>query len=933
MADTTAPVVSDLTPSDGAVNIAVDTHVTFDILDPEEVGTGAASLITLAQHFGHENLSGSITGLTAIFTTATDYRPGTLLVWLNGILQTVTETDPAAGTFTLVAAPLPGDVLVADYIVNWQLNAVDVSTISITFDSLPVMTNGVWEPSFSGTITPKDFGYTVDVDVHADFPFGTSILVEVTGSDLAEPPNAMSTFTWTFTTLVPLTRRRPFITAVSPSDGSVSVSATADMSFSIRTDDLLAVSIDLSSVSVTLNGTAIVTGGVNVLPAEYGVAFTPGLRMLDVVIDPVGALPLDQHYSVVVAAADDIGTVGGGSYEFSTGSFAFAVVMDRTDPLLCPNDNVPVPLFTRSDVSATQDTDMLYSPTTDWARSAVAAYDTVEVSTGPDAGRWLVREPGNTTVRLYHVNRGTSVNNTAAPRHKTQLADRNPVQFITSAMMDLHHQKLWGDVSSRYLVGYPSDDFFPAGWESAVYSVITDTRSDPVSTTGSTFEDQNNRRLDFDLVCSHLVSGSKWDRYSLPFAAKLRGTLTNTATVTSGSDIVAMSGVHYRSELTVGATLTFGTDTTQYTVATIDTVIRRIILTEPWAGTTSAGNTIHRLLGGTRTLTAIKFDSVTSGNANVFIGLNNSQSSPVSDGSDRAGAELCFGISGAETVRLRAYCGSVYSEVDTGISHQTFCSHEWAIETELLDESTVKVQLLDPTDLTATTANRSATAIGVAMNLDRWSMTSLGGGLGPDVRAIGYIRHVDVEFGQGGIPYVLTGNVDSTAAKYRAPQNVRSIAISGETGWRQVTTEVAVKKLVPYATQYAQMFFDTDETHAFIDSYSIDGGATKLVDNRLIKKFSFKTGFNRIHLTFHANKRGYYHVLVDSADTVNGFAIARGVYEYPGQQVSVTIPATSFKGLAEGLHQVHIVVCKDPIPALAAVLQGEALLTAVGSVL
>jgi len=53
--------------------------------------------------------SGAIDGINGAFATSVAYRPGSLAVWLNGqeLLGCYTETDPSAGTFTMLAPYIP----------------------------------------------------------------------------------------------------------------------------------------------------------------------------------------------------------------------------------------------------------------------------------------------------------------------------------------------------------------------------------------------------------------------------------------------------------------------------------------------------------------------------------------------------------------------------------------------------------------------------------------------------------------------------------------------------------------------------------------------------------------------------------------------------------------------------------------------------------
>jgi hypothetical protein len=68
-------------------------------------------------------VAGAINGANSLFTvSAAQYTTGTLLVWLNGVLQLQgtgsnewAETTPGSGTFAFVTAPATGDSIVAMY--------------------------------------------------------------------------------------------------------------------------------------------------------------------------------------------------------------------------------------------------------------------------------------------------------------------------------------------------------------------------------------------------------------------------------------------------------------------------------------------------------------------------------------------------------------------------------------------------------------------------------------------------------------------------------------------------------------------------------------------------------------------------------------------------------------------------------------------------
>lgn len=66
-----------------------------------------------------EVLTGAVNGTNKTFTTSVNFKAGTLTLYLNGLQQRVgVGNDYTVGglnTVVMEIAPLPGDVLVADY--------------------------------------------------------------------------------------------------------------------------------------------------------------------------------------------------------------------------------------------------------------------------------------------------------------------------------------------------------------------------------------------------------------------------------------------------------------------------------------------------------------------------------------------------------------------------------------------------------------------------------------------------------------------------------------------------------------------------------------------------------------------------------------------------------------------------------------------------
>ncbi len=64
-----------------------------------------------------ELVIGAIDGVNTVFTTSGSYRAQSLMVWLNGLRQarTIDYTETSDTTFSMLVAPIPGDVIIVDY--------------------------------------------------------------------------------------------------------------------------------------------------------------------------------------------------------------------------------------------------------------------------------------------------------------------------------------------------------------------------------------------------------------------------------------------------------------------------------------------------------------------------------------------------------------------------------------------------------------------------------------------------------------------------------------------------------------------------------------------------------------------------------------------------------------------------------------------------
>lgn len=133
----------------------------------------------------NETPSGTINGTNKVFTTSSSYMPGTLEVYVNGLLHVnglhFVETSPSAGTFTFDEAPTSGDNIIVSYMVSGT-NSGNADTLdgyhanaTPTANTIPVLdANGKMK---DGAINTTYLGYVQIVTPSA----GVSLETDVAG--------------------------------------------------------------------------------------------------------------------------------------------------------------------------------------------------------------------------------------------------------------------------------------------------------------------------------------------------------------------------------------------------------------------------------------------------------------------------------------------------------------------------------------------------------------------------------------------------------------------------------------------------------------------------------------------------------------------------------------------------------------------------------
>lgn len=1069
-----AIVINNQSPADGALSVGASAPVEFDVFDDDVASLGEVE-IDAGQLYFEEDLSDQVDGVETTFTVS-PFADGTIEAYADGVLQQIVSTTTT--TITLANAPLDGSELRVVAHEPYTAVSVDLSSIVVEINGIAAFTSATFQTGYDGTIEPILGGYRFSV-THPLFSFGVQQTVSVEATTLNGEPGSGS---WSFSTSS--ARNKPYILSSVPDDADVGVPTSQTITFVVRSDDTLSPASDVILDTVRVNGTLIYRAA-NMLPAVYSVASViTTTRQREVTIDPVTTLEADKVYVVEATFHDDAGSYGSGSFAFSTGTVDYAVQVGRQEPLLCPIGNLPIPLFsTGNNVQTVRHSDTVSSPTTNWERNGLTSNDFVEITSGKDAGFYVVRERGVSTARLFKTFSATSTGEKAKAFRRQEFADRNPVKLMFSPLFDYKLQRVYGDTNLRFFAGNTSDVNFPVsfhdvpavdvndanrkiagtasmvndseevtgvgtsiltqlddgslvrfGTDQEIYTVSSRdsntamTLTDPVgyrrrvtgtvslvngsknvtgtgtyflaelalatsigfsadyyesmygldevtsnatarlatawtgptttvatadvfgvygqaiykldNSLGGTFDDQTNKRLDFRLSCATAVSDTKWDRYSVMLGNTIATTLPGTATVVNASTTVTMSNPAFKGSLVAGSSVTFGGASATYTVTEVDDTSPEFSITPAWSDVGVSGLTVRRKVGGTRVLTKLRVTEMPE-NGQFMVGLAGSGLSPTQDINKRMACSFVRRADGM--IELRAHLGQVTIADETSISVSGLLANDWLVELEMLDENTMRCSVISYDDLTRYTA--SVTVENAAFNdpalvLDRWTITTLSPGLSPkNSPVVGYVEYIDVEHPHGA-PFTLDGGlVTNGNAKARPARNVHEVPLAGANGWKTLSVQAGMSAKTLTTSKYDRIFWDVSDVVVIIDSFDIEGGKSLVLSgaNRSVKKFSLNQGFDTISLSFRASRRGYWYAMIDSTDPANGLVAARGIYQVADSPQQVTIDADAFGSLADGLHTITVVLCKEPVvstwgvlPATSRVLARSSLLKGSG---
>jgi len=263
--DNTPPSTWGHVPGRSAVDVAVDTTISFHIKDAGD-GVDKASIVMTVDG---SPVVPTITGTPADYLVT--YDPPADFNYSQRVTVTVDAQDRhsppnvmATETYTFRTIPRPDDAppqtsghfpargagdANPDTPISVHITdsgkGVDRDSIAMTVNGQPVT------PTISGTAED----YLVTCVPPLEFDYGQTVTVTIDAQDLNSPPNVMATDSYTFTVMPSPDTTPPFTSAHSPGRGATGVPINTSISFHI-TDN--GDGVDISSIVMKVNGSLVV---------------------------------------------------------------------------------------------------------------------------------------------------------------------------------------------------------------------------------------------------------------------------------------------------------------------------------------------------------------------------------------------------------------------------------------------------------------------------------------------------------------------------------------------------------------------------------------------------------------------------------------------------------------------------------------------------
>lgn len=204
-------------------------------------------------------------------------------------------------------------------------SGVSLSSLDVVVDGANAILAGVFQPGFSGTITPIVDGYAVVINPNTDFPFSYLVSVSVDATDIGPVPNVMTTDSWSFTSLDD--NIAPVINNLFPADLSINIPLGSFVSFDIVDLDS---PVPQSTINLTLNGADAILGGI--AQPGFAASFVPILGGFSVSVNPATDFALNLLVTAVASGTDSALVPN-----LASASWSFTTIVDNTAPVVTNN--------------------------------------------------------------------------------------------------------------------------------------------------------------------------------------------------------------------------------------------------------------------------------------------------------------------------------------------------------------------------------------------------------------------------------------------------------------------------------------------------------------------------------------------------------------------------------------------------------------------
>jgi hypothetical protein len=335
IADGTPPYTSNWYPTKNATDVPVNIGITLRIRDvmsgvdrssiEMRVGTNPAGLPIVTP-----TITGTAANYTLTYVPPSSFRNGQVVyVWVaaedfagNPMADSYSFTTVGSSTITDATPPYTSgwspakNATGAAVNTNIVVHVLDSGAAGVDFSTIVMKVN---DEDVACAITGTSANYTVTYDPPSDFGYGQTVNVTVDALDLSNPPNAMTTDSYSFTTYIDTAP--PYTSGWNPAKNSTLVSAYTSIVVHVKDDQA---GVKQNTIIMKVNGSPV-TPAITGTSTDYTLTYTPPSifgygQLINVVVDaqdqasPPNIMTIDS-YSFTVIELSSLEPIKGSIYE------------------------------------------------------------------------------------------------------------------------------------------------------------------------------------------------------------------------------------------------------------------------------------------------------------------------------------------------------------------------------------------------------------------------------------------------------------------------------------------------------------------------------------------------------------------------------------------------------------------------------------------